>query len=354
MWRRHADPVAAVTLLAVLAAGCGALAGRYSPEQIERVGSVLTTSDGIYAELGPPDLRRNDARMWIYAWEDPVPYPSRSLLVLEFDADGRLSNRQVAAAVKPTHGGPGGFSPGARYCTEGGTCVEHGIDTDQGIRFDDSFSAVTVTGAALARVLSPEPAANECQLVIWPGEGWTQSHSSIPPPDGVAVSIEGASKWSYHRWVPVGAYARIVLPAGDHVLSARDPMWDARMSDQNTPAEDRPWWVDEDTQYEDLPWWAAILQEMADEDGPAADVPWWADILGELMTPWSGPSAEEFDRKPRTATVQCRAGESVYLEIDATFKGKGRHWFPIELRPVDAVEAQALVAHMAQVLPPDY
>jgi len=123
MRRRHASPIAAATLLAALAAGCGALPWRYSPEQLERVGSELASADSIHAELGPPDLRREDARIWIYAWEDPVPYPSRSLLVLEFDADGRLSNRQVALAVKPTQGGLGRYSPSARYCTEGGPCA---------------------------------------------------------------------------------------------------------------------------------------------------------------------------------------------------------------------------------------
>jgi hypothetical protein len=318
MRRGHADPVAVVTLLAALAAGCGVFAGRYSPEQLDRVGSELKTAGSIYAEFGPPDLRREDARLWIYAWEDPVPYPSHSLLVLEFDADGRLSNREVALAVKPSQGGLGGYSPSARYCTEGGTCVEHGIDTDGGIRFDDSFSAVTVKGAAQARVASPEPAPNECELVIWPGEGWSQSHSSIPPPDGLAVSIKGASKWSYHRWLPVGAYARIVLPAGEQVLSVRDPMWDARMSDQETPPED-------------------------------FTTEWWLDVL---MSPAVPP--EDSDRKPRAVTLQCGAGERVYLAIDATFQGKGRHWFPIELRPVDAAEAQALMVHMAQLLPPDH
>ncbi len=317
MKRRHTDAVAAVTLLAALAAGCAALPGRYSPEQLERVGSELTNADGIYAELGPPDLRREDARLWIYAWEDPVPYPSRSLLVLEFDADGRLSNKQLALAVKPTQRGLDGYLPNARYCTVGGTCVEHGIDADAGVRFEDSFSAVTVRGAAQARVRSPEPAAGECQLVIWPGEGWRQSHSSIPPPDGVAVSIEGASEWSNYRWLPVGAYARIVLSAGEHVLSVRDPIWDARMSDQATPPKD-------------------------------FTTEWW---LWVFLTPTTSP--EEADRQPRTATVQCRAGESVYLAIDATFQGKGQHWFPIELRPVDAAQAQALMANLALVLPPD-
>jgi hypothetical protein len=62
---------------------------------------------------------------------------------------------------------------------------------------------------------------------------------------------------------------------------------------------------------------------------------------------------EESDRQPRTATVECRAGESVYLTIDAAFRGKGQHWFPIELRPVDAAQAQALMAELALVLPPD-
>ncbi len=318
MKKRYADPVAAVTLLAALAAGCAAVPGRYSPEQLERVGSELTNADGVYAELGPPDLRREDARLWIYTWEELVPYPSRSLLVLEFDADGRLSNREAALAVKPTQRGLDGFLPSARYCTEGGTCVEHGIDADQGIKFDDSFSAVTVRGAAQARVRSPEPAANECLVVIWPGAGWRQSHSSIPPPDGVAVGIEGASKWSYHRWLPVGAYARMVLPAGEHVLSVRDPVWDARMSDQDTPPED-------------------------------FTTEWWLDVLMSPAMP-----AEESDRKPRAETIRCGAGERVYLAIEATFKGKGRHWFPIELRPADAAEAQALMANLAQVLPPDH
>ena len=321
---------AALTLLAALAAGCGALPVRYSAEQLERVGSELTDADGIYAELGPPDLRREDARLWIYAWEDPVPYPNRSLLVLQFDAEGRLSNREVAHAVRPSQGGLSGLWPSARYCTEGGTCIEHGIATDSGIRFDDSFSAVTVRGAAQARVSSPQPAADECLLVIWPGAGWTQSHSSIPPPDGLSVSIEGAAQWSYYRWLPVGAYARIVLPAGEHALSVRDPMWDARTSDQTTPDEDPPW---EDPAWEDLPWWVAILEE--------------------LLSPTPVYSPEERDRKPRTAPVQCRAGERVYLSIEATFKGKGQHWFPIELRPVDAAAAQALMAQMALLLPPD-
>jgi len=125
--------------------------------------------------------------------------------------------------------------------------------------------------------------------------------------------------------LPVGAYARIVLPAGEHVLAVRDPMWDARTSDQTSTEDDLPW----------------------------GDVPWWAVIVGEILT---GPdySSEEFDRKPRTIPVQCRAGESLYLQIDATFKGKGQHWFPMELRSVDAAEAQGLMAHMAQLLPPDY
>ena len=133
----------ALTLLAALAAACSALPGRYSPEQLERVGGELTDADSIYAELGPPDLRREDARLWVYAWEDPVPYPSRSFVVLEFEADGKLSNREVALAVRPSQGGLSGFRQSARYCTEGGTCIEHGIATDSGIRFDAPTYSVT-------------------------------------------------------------------------------------------------------------------------------------------------------------------------------------------------------------------
>ena len=107
-------------------------------------------------------------------------------------------------------------------------------------------------------------------------------------------------------------------------------MWDARTSDQTTPDEDQPW---EDPWYEDLPWWVGVL-----------DV---------LLSPSPVYGTEEEDRKPRTAPVQCRAGEQSYFAIDATFEGKGQHWFPIELRAVDAAQAQQLLAQMALLLPPD-
>ena len=285
MKRRHADRAGAVMLLAALAAGCGLLPERYSPEQIARVGSDLTSTDSIYAEFGPPDLRRDDARLWIYAWRSPEQFTSLSLVALEFDTDERLSHREIALGAKPIQGGPAGFQSRARYCTEGGICVEHAIATDAGIRFDDSFSAVTVRGAAQARVRPSEPATNECQLVIWPGEGWSQSRSRIPPPDGVAVSIGGASKWSYYRWLPVGAYARIVLPAGEHGLSVRDPAWDERISHETTSPED------EETPHHH------------------SDLEWKLSVLDVLLGPATPP--EESDRKPQAATFHCRAGNGL-------------------------------------------
>jgi hypothetical protein len=315
MRTRHLTRLAAATLLAVLAGGCGSLSARYSSAELKRVGSQLNTGDSIYAELGIPDLRREDARIWIYAWEDALPEPSLSLLVLEFDADGRLVNKELSRGAKPAQGGLDAYSPGARYCSSGGTCIEHGMSTDEGLKFDDSFSAVTVKGAAQQRIRPPEPGAEECLLLLWPGKVWRASRGSILPPDGVAVSVAGASKWPYYRWLPTGAFARIVLTAGEHVVSVRDPVWDERMSDRST------------------------------EPGG-----FWPGVVDALLR----PPSEEYDLPPSTATVQCRAGERVYLEIDAAFKSKGGHWFPIVLNTVDAATAQALIANMAQVLPPDY
>jgi hypothetical protein len=311
--------VAAWVLLALLAGGCETLLGRYSTQQLERVGSELTTVDSIYAELGPADLRREGGRFWIYTWE-AVPF-SPSILVIEFDADGRLVNKELARGTKPSQGGMGGLSPNARYCTDGGTCLEHAIDTGDGGHFDDIASTVSVQGPAQSRIRPPELRAEECLLVIFPSKAWNKSQTSIPPPEGVAVSVEGAPRWSYPRWLPTGAFARIVLPAGEHVVSVRDPVWAERMADQGSPPE-----------------------------GLGKDVDLWVGVLDFLLS----PPSEEHDKPPSAATFQCRAGERVFLEIDAGFKAKGRHWFPIVLREVDAAAAQVLIANMRQVLPPDY
>lgn len=310
------DPAAAVTLLAVLAGGCGSSPERYSPAQLDRIGSDVTTCGSIQGELGVPGLIREDGRLWIYAWEGPLPDFRRSLLVLEFDAGDRLLHRELARDVSPGFEGLHGYLTNGRYCTPGGFCIEHAIDTDEGIRFDSAFSAVTVGGDARERFVLPEPRPDECLLVIWPGDAWSRSRGTVVPPDGVAMSIAGAAPWSYHRWLPTGAYARIVLPAGEHVVSVRDPVWEERMADRDSEAED-------------------------------FTTEWWIDLL-------LSPPSETHDLPPSTASFRCPAGASIHLNLDAAFKEKDGHWFPIVLRPVDAVAAQAEIATMRRVLPPDH
>jgi hypothetical protein len=310
------DPAAAVTLLAVLAGGCGSLPERYSPVQLDRVGRELTTCGSIQGELGVPSLIREDGRLWIYTWEGALPDFRRSLLVLEFDAGDRLLHKELARDVSPSFEGVHGYVTNARYCTAGGFCIEHAIDTDEGIRFDSSFSAVTVRGDARERFAPPGARPDECLLVIWPAGAWSRSRSTVVPPDGVAVSIEGAAPWSHPRWLPTGAYARIVLPAGEHLVSVRDPVWEERMADQDSAAED-------------------------------FTTEWWIDLL-------LGPPPEKYDLPSSTASFRCPAGESVHLNLDATFKEKDGHWFPIVLRPVDAAAAQTEIATMRRVLPPDH
>lgn len=307
----------AAVLLTVLAGACSSVPARYSAENLARIGSELNTADAIYAELGTASLERENGRLRIYTWQDNVLNSSRSLLVLEFDADGRLLNREVAREVKPTHGWLDRYPQSARYCTAGGTCIEHGVYGDDGIYYDYEFSAVTVQGTAKSRVQPAETREGECTLVIWPGDGWSESRSTIQTPYGLALSVDGAPKWSQFRWVPTGAFARIAMPAGDHVVSVRDPAWDERMSNRETPPEDRP--------------------------------PTWPEVAGEILTPRA-----EHDLPPGSAPFHCWSGDQRFLTINAVFVEKaGEHWFPIVLRSMEPAEAQALMSKMALVLPPE-
>jgi hypothetical protein len=299
--------VAAAVLAAVIATGCDTVNGLYSPSQLDRLGTEVTSADGVRNELGVANFIRADNRLWVYSWQDDVPYARRSLVVLEFDASGVLCNREVSRAVTPSGRI---FASPERYCTTGGVCIEHGIDTDYGTEFDDAFSAVTVSGRAQWRIPQPEPRADECLLVIWPGRKWSRF-----PYHGVAVSVDGATQWSSFRWLPSGAYARILVHGGAQVVSVRDPDWDARHSIRETPPEDfsTEWWLD------------FFLRNYGTD---ASDAP------------------------PSSATVQCPAGERVYVAIDSPIDETGS-WFPITLRTMDATAAQALIADRPQLLPPD-
>ena len=303
----HEQRAAAAILVAVIATGCGTVTGLDAPSQLDRIGTEVTSADGVRNELGVANFIREDNRLWVYSWPDNVPYPRRSLVVLEFDASGTLLNREVSLAVTPS----GGIlaSP-ERYCTAGGVCIEHGIDTDYGTEFDDAFSAVTVGGQAKGRIWQPEPRADECLLVIWPSRKWSRS-----PYYGVAVSVDGATQWSTFRWLPSGAFARIVVPGGAQVVSVRDPDWNARHSIRETPPED-------------------------------FSTEWWLDLFLRNY------GTDATDEPPSSATVQCPAGEQVYVIIDSPIDEAGS-WFPITLRTVDATAAPALLAERPQLLPPD-
>jgi hypothetical protein len=308
---------AATTLVAALGAGCESLPERYPSAGLARVGSDLVDAGSIGAELGNATLVREDGRLWIYTWQDAAPLPGRSLLVLEFDADGLLLNRELARAVRPSRNELDRDFPNQQFCTAGATCIEHGVATDESISFEGT-AAVTVRGAAKARLRSTQPRSDECVVVVWPGHGWRESRFAVVmSPYGLALRVDDAPKWSDFRWVPDGSFARIVMPAGDHVVSVRDPVWDERASHQETPPEDftTAWWVSE------------ILL---------------------------GLPPEKSDLAPSAAPFRCSPGEERYFRVDAAFVEKGGdHWFPIVLRPMEAAEARTLMSGMAQVLPPD-
>jgi hypothetical protein len=316
----------------LLLAGCETLPERYSEEKLARVGRELTTADNIYAELGNATLVREDGRLWIYSWQDVVPYPSRSLLALHFDATGRLRSRELALGTGASRSELGRDVPNQQYCTAEGTCIEHGIyipgvtdDSQQGgLQYDSTFSAVTVKGIAKSRVASIEAQPDQCLLSIWPGQEWDTSRNATMPPYGLALRIEGIPKWSYFRWIPSGSFARVVMPSGDHVVSVRDPSWDERFAHP----------------------------EPVEESYTEHPLPTPGDLLEDLLL---SPPSERNDLPPSSASLTCQAGEQVFVRVRASFKKQGGdHWFPIVLETVDATKARAMLPGMAQLLPPDY
>lgn len=326
--------VAGVTLLATLAAGCIPIPvptpdtkPRYSAAQLDVVGREASTAGSIRVELGPPDLERDHGRIWIYTWhkvsgmfidvplwtDDPATpggtiVSKEFLLVLEFDADGRLQRKELIQQAPQDGRRP--------YCTSDGLCVAGQVwafDETFGYDyvFEDSSSTVTVKGPALERVTPLEPGRDECLLTLWPSVEWKKLAIYGPgrdePPAGLVLAVEGANPWWLGQSVPMGTYARMVVPAGRRLVSVRDPKGDSRSPD------------------------AAALDGSTEEPAGAA-------------------------------MFRCKAGDHVYLAIRPTLQaGKGfpgarrdgAAGFPIVLLRFDATAAQSTIANMAQVLPPE-
>ena len=148
-------------------------------------------------------------------------------------------------------------------------------------------------------------------MTVWPSAEWKQLENfgrrGDERPDALALMVEGSIHWWHWQSVPMGAYARMLVPAGPRLVSVRDPRWDANSGS------------------------AVAFDESTQEQASAA-------------------------------TFRCGAGEHVYLEIGPTmqvdrgFPGapKGaRKGFPIVLRAVEATAGQSMIANMAQVLPPE-
>lgn len=230
------------TLLGALVSGCiplpastYATAPRFSDQQVADVGSRPQTRDSLANALGPADLRRADDRVWIYTWSDdfgawelvPIkghwsdnrvgPIEShRHLWVFEFDADGRVVNQEYLPDAKE--------SRRESYCVQGGVCIHHYFlidDPEFGARahFYDRLSAVSVRGAARARLVAQEPRPDQCQVVIWPDKEWD---SRAKNGFGVSFRVEGSESWSEWRWLPSRVFVRLNLAAGEHALSVRD------------------------------------------------------------------------------------------------------------------------------------
>jgi hypothetical protein len=299
---------------------------RYSTAQLDVVGREATTATSIRAELGSPDLTRDGGRIWIYTWQkisgmfidvpiwtDEPASPGGAivskqyLLVLEFDADGNLQGKELAQEAPHVGDRP--------YCTSSGLCVAGEVArSDETFGrvyvFEDQSSTVTARGQARERVTRLEPQGNECLLTVWPSAEWKQLKVFGPAgnegPDALPMMVEGTVHWGRWQSLPMGTYARMVVPAGLRLISVGDP------------------------------------GSAADSAGAAAFV-------------------ESTGERASAATFRCGAGEQVYLAIGPTmpadrgFPGArkdARKGFPVVLRAVEATAGQSMIEDMAQVLPP--
>ena len=293
--------VAALLLLA----GCGDLpipwpasAPRYSGDQLDtiREGSAVRTR--VLNELGPPDLRREHDRYWVYQWTvyrgkfvvARTPATSeRFLLVLEFDERGVLRRKDYAEprggkreilTTEPATGAD-------RYCTNAGLCIERAVrivsltDGRTILAFRNGASAVTVAPPAKAK--DQALGENECQLVLWPdAKDWKGSR-------GLPLQIDGAAIYPYY-WIPSDAFIELNVPVGDTVVRVLSPP----------------------------------------DCGSSSDC---------------GVFVASDDH------VECTAGQRMYIAIGVV---RDKRENPsIALRSVDSSIGQSLTAHLPRVLPPE-
>lgn len=234
-----------VALLALSATACVPLpvptiakAPRYTQDHVDAVSGEGQTRDTIREKLGLPDLHRESDRLWVYTWTEDYgawelvplygqwsdnragPVEShRFVWFFEFDGDGRLVSQELLRDAKEKRP--------RTFCLQSGICIHEYItvhDVEYGWRdeFVNDFSAVTVRGPLAGRVTPREASADQCVLLIWPGDEWN-AKADASTFDGLPLRIEGVAPWSDWRWLPFGSYARVVLPAGSQAAAARDP-----------------------------------------------------------------------------------------------------------------------------------
>ena len=294
--------------LGLLASGCIPLpaptfetAPRFSVEQITAIAQKPQTRQSVEATLGPPDLRRDADRLWIYTWTDDygswelVPIQGRwsdnragpveshrYLWLITFDDDAAMTAQEYLQDVKTRKSGA--------VCSPSDVCISNGQwvdDAEFGVRFrfDDIRSAVTIPGGAQSRRPPLEPAPNQCVLTLWPDAVWDSQPDWNSDEGGLTVRIEGAGPWALWRWLPSRTYAQMLLESGDHLLAVRH-------------------------------------------------------------------SAEN-ELKERTSggTVRCAPGQRLYIALGGSTTT--RDHAPVELHPIDPTDAWTVIADMAQVLPPD-
>lgn len=225
MRRVRIERAALIAMVMLLLGGCvpvpmaaKSTPERVSKEQFSSIQAGITTREAVEASLGPPDLRREHDRYWVYSWTTwhgewwLVPlwpnappqntgsglYPTYHTLFVEFDS---------AAVVRRAEFGEQRGEVNERFCNGQDVCVEHWYWK----AIDELRSALTVPPAVdvVAADGAPVAAPTGCRLVL--------TAASDLSDEGMQFLVDGL--WPEKLWLPKDAYATVDLAAGAHDLS---------------------------------------------------------------------------------------------------------------------------------------
>jgi len=278
-----------------------ARAPRFTQEQVDAIGREPQSRESLAARLGPPDLHRDGDRIWIYTWTED--YGAWELEpIFGHWSDNRWSPVESHRflwvfefdsedqVLRQEFVRDAEESRRGAYCSKGGICVHH-------------YRLVGDVEFGMLKRFE-----NESSAVTVKDEASARVLSPAPQADECLLFIWPDKEWDSE----VGLFS---ADGGVPVMIDGAALWST-------------WrW---------LPFGAFARIALT---------------AGEHAVSVRDLSESETNRKRSTRTFDCIAGERIYIALGGSEQDSNH--FPLELRPMNASAAPALIANMAEVLPPD-